>query len=58
LAAATARIRSVETRDDKLMLMQRGEYLLYGKKFPRLTSTTPETKLREVLSFLEKRPSE
>ncbi len=57
-AAATARIRSVETRDNKLMLMQKGDYLLYGKKFPRLTSPTPENKLREVLSFLEKRPSE
>ncbi len=59
-AAATARIRSVETRDDKLMLMpkgQSGDYVLFGKKFPRLTSTTPENKLREVLTFLEKRLS-
>ncbi len=57
LAAATARIRSVEVRDGKLMLMQKGQpgdYVLFGKKFPRLTSTTPERRLQEILTFLEK----
>ncbi len=56
-AAATARIRSVETRDGKLMLMQKGQpgdYLLFGKKFPRLTSAKPERQLQEILTFLEK----
>ncbi len=56
-AAATARIRSVEVRDRKLMLMQKGQpgdYLLFGKKFPRLTSATPERQLLEILIFLEK----
>ncbi len=57
LAAATARIRSVEVRDNKLMLMQKGQpgdYLLFGKKFPRLTSITPARRLHEILTFLEK----
>ncbi len=56
LLAATKRLPSVESRDGKLMLKRKGDYLLFGGKFPRLTSPTPEIRLREILAFLEKRP--
>ncbi|MGH8047378.1 MAG: transcription-repair coupling factor, partial [Chthoniobacterales bacterium] len=56
LLAASKRIGSVEARDRKLMLRKKGEYVLFGGKFPRLTSPTPENTLREVLAFLQKRP--
>jgi len=55
LTAARKRIQSVEARENKLMIQARGDYLLFGGKFPRLTSPDPEIKLREVLAFLEKR---
>jgi transcription-repair coupling factor (superfamily II helicase) len=56
LVAVSKRIGGVETRDRKLMLKKKGEYVLFGGKFPRLTSHTPENTLREVLVFLQKRP--
>jgi transcription-repair coupling factor (superfamily II helicase) len=46
----------VETRDGKLMLKKKGDYILFGGKFPRLTSPRPEIRLREILTFLQKRP--
>ncbi|MDD5200045.1 MAG: transcription-repair coupling factor [Terrimicrobiaceae bacterium] len=56
LLAAEKRIPSVETRGDKLMLKKKGDYVLFGGKFPRLTSPSPENRLREVSTFLQKRP--
>jgi transcription-repair coupling factor (superfamily II helicase) len=56
LLAAAKRIGSVEAREGRLMLKKKGEYVLFGGKFPRLTSPTPENTLREVLAFLRKRP--
>jgi transcription-repair coupling factor (superfamily II helicase) len=55
LTAAGKRIQSVEVRENKLMIQNRGGYVLFAGKFPRLTSPDPEIKLREVLAFLEKR---
>jgi len=56
LLAAEKRIPSVEARDGKLMLKKKGDYILFGGKFPRLTSPRPEIRLREILTFLQKRP--
>ncbi len=56
LLAAEKRIPSVEARDGKLMLKKKDDYVLFGGKFPRLTSPTPEIRLREILAFLQKRP--
>lgn len=55
LAAGQKRIHSVETRDGKLMLKRREDYVLFGGKFPRLTASTPENRLREVLELLQTR---
>lgn len=56
LAAVEKRITSVEARDGKLMLKKRNDYILFGGKFPRLTSPDPKNRLREILAFLQKRP--
>ncbi len=53
IEASTRRIRQVESRDDKLMLMRGSNYVLIGGRFPRLTAPEPDFKLREVLAFLE-----
>ena len=54
LAAAAAGVSSVEIREQRLMLTRNGEYIfLTGKRFPRLTSTTPHTKLNEALKMLK-----
>ena len=54
LLAASKRVGSVEARDGKLMLKKKGDYVLFGGKFPRLTSPTPENRLAEILVFLRK----
>ena len=45
LAAAKARIQRVEVRDGKVMLTRRGEFILFGGKFPRLGTVTIEQHL-------------
>lgn len=52
LMAATRTIAAVEVKDGKLMLRRGGDFVLIGGKFPRLTSTSPELALREVLALL------
>jgi transcription-repair coupling factor (superfamily II helicase) len=52
-AAAARGITKVETRGDRLMLTRRGDFLLLGHRFPRLTASKPASKLTEILRFLE-----
>jgi transcription-repair coupling factor (superfamily II helicase) len=52
-AAAGKGITKVETRGERLMLTRRGDYLLIGHRFPRLTASKPASKLSEILRFLE-----
>ena len=52
-AAAARGITKVETRGDRLMLTRRGDFLLMGHRFPRLTASKPASKLSEILRFLE-----
>jgi transcription-repair coupling factor (superfamily II helicase) len=54
LEASRHRIPFVEVRTDKLMLMRGGSYILIGGRFPRLTASEPNSKLLEVLKFLQK----
>ena len=51
--AAARGITRVETRGDRLMLTRRGDFLLIGHRFPRLTASKPASKLSEILRFLE-----
>ena len=52
-AAANRGITKVETRGERLMLTCRGDFLLIGHKFPRLTASKPASKLSEILRILE-----
>jgi transcription-repair coupling factor (superfamily II helicase) len=51
--AANAHVDTVETREDKIMLSQRGQLFQVSGKFPRLTATKPEGKLTEIKKLLE-----
>src|SRR5204862_3492659 len=52
LAAAKAEISRVETKERKLMLTRRGEFVLVDGKFPRLVARPPH--LSEVLELTKK----
>lgn len=52
LAAAKAGVSRVETKERKLMLTRRGEFVLVGGKFPRLVARPPH--LIEVLELIKK----
>jgi transcription-repair coupling factor (superfamily II helicase) len=54
LAAARQGITRVETRDDKLMLTRRGDFILVAGKFPRLVAPKIEKRLQEILELLGK----
>jgi transcription-repair coupling factor (superfamily II helicase) len=54
LSAADAGISRVEVREGKVMLTRRGEFLLVGSKFPRLSTGTIDQHLREVLELTTK----
>jgi transcription-repair coupling factor (superfamily II helicase) len=53
ILAAETQVDTVETRDDKIMLDAGGQLFQVGGKFPRLTQTEPEEKLREIESLLK-----
>ena len=54
LAAAKACVSRVEVRDGKLMLTRRGDFILVGGKFPRLSPDKIERNLAEVLELTRK----
>ena len=54
LAAAAEEITRVETREDKLMLTRRGDFILVAGKFPRLVAPEIEKRLVEILELLRK----
>jgi transcription-repair coupling factor (superfamily II helicase) len=54
LAAAKSGISRVETRERKLMLTRRGDFILVGGKFPRLVGVRIEEHLGEILELVRK----
>jgi transcription-repair coupling factor (superfamily II helicase) len=52
LLASDRSITAVEVRDDRVMLLRRGDYLTLGGKFPRLTRRDAEGKLDEIRRLL------
>jgi len=52
IAASEARIRVVETQEEKLMLQQGQDYIMVSGKFPRLTARDAISRLREILSWI------
>ena len=53
LSAGRARVSRVEVREGKLMLSRRGDFILVGGKFPRLTSGKIDLNLLEVWQWLK-----
>jgi len=53
ISAARARVSRVEVRGGKLMLSRRGDFILVGGKFPRLTSGRIDLNLPEVWQWLK-----
>ena len=52
LLAAAREVGEIRVRDDKLMLTRRGDYVMVGHRFPRLTKTAPAARLNEIRRFL------
>jgi transcription-repair coupling factor (superfamily II helicase) len=53
LSAARTGVSRVEVREGKLMLTRRGEFILVGGKFPRLTSSRIDQHLEEILVLIK-----
>jgi transcription-repair coupling factor (superfamily II helicase) len=54
LAAGRSGINRVETRERKLMLTRRGDFILVAGKFPRLVGAKIEQHLGEILELIKK----
>jgi transcription-repair coupling factor (superfamily II helicase) len=54
LSAARAGLTRVEVREAKLMLTRRGDFILVGGKFPRISTDGIERQLGEVLELIRK----
>jgi transcription-repair coupling factor (superfamily II helicase) len=54
LIAGKARVARVEVKENKVMLLRGGDYLLIGDRFPRLTSPELQPRLAELLSLLRR----
>jgi transcription-repair coupling factor (superfamily II helicase) len=52
IAASRKGIGTVETRDDRLMMLRRGDYLMSGSRFPRLTAPGVDERLNEILDLI------
>jgi transcription-repair coupling factor (superfamily II helicase) len=52
LSAARAGLTRVEVREQKLMLTRRGDFILVGGKFPRISTDIIERQLAEVLELI------
>jgi transcription-repair coupling factor (superfamily II helicase) len=54
IAGAARRLTTVETRNGRLQLSRRTGFIQPGGKFPRLTASNPDSRLREVLKLIKK----
>jgi transcription-repair coupling factor (superfamily II helicase) len=53
IQAGDAHVETVETREDRIMLSQRGVLFQVGGRFPRMTGAMPEEKLAEIRGVIE-----
>jgi transcription-repair coupling factor (superfamily II helicase) len=51
--AANRGIISIETQGTKLMLRTREKFLMENKRFPHLTTTTPDAKIKEIAARIQ-----
>jgi transcription-repair coupling factor (superfamily II helicase) len=53
ILASQRGVTTIETREDRLMLTRRGDFVTVGGKFPRLRSPDPEGRLEEIQRVLQ-----
>jgi transcription-repair coupling factor (superfamily II helicase) len=53
LSAGEKGITAVETREGKLMLTRRNDFIMVGGKFPRLTKKEPRARLNEMKRLIQ-----
>ena len=51
--AAERGISVLESKEEKLMLTRRGDFIMVGGKFPRLTKKEPKARLNEIKRLLQ-----
>ena len=51
--AAEREIEVMESREDKLMLTRRGDFIQVGGRFPRLTRKDPRARLNEIKKLIQ-----
>jgi len=52
ILAGEREITVLEVKDDKLMLTRRGDFIMAGTKFPRLTKKQAAARLKEIKKLL------
>jgi transcription-repair coupling factor (superfamily II helicase) len=52
IMASERTITSIEVKEDKVMLLRKGDYIMAGTKFPRLTKKDPGARLKEIKKLL------
>jgi len=45
-------VTGIEVKEDRLMLQRRGDYIMIGGKFPRLTKKEAKARLKEIKRVL------
>ena len=55
--AAERGIEAIESKDERLMLLRNGDYVMAGGKFPRLTKKEPRARLNEIRRSLLSMPA-
>jgi transcription-repair coupling factor (superfamily II helicase) len=53
LAASKKGISRVETKEDKVLLSRRNDFIMPNGKYPRLTATKPDAKIAELAALLK-----
>jgi transcription-repair coupling factor (superfamily II helicase) len=54
VAAAAKDIRSVEATGDCVRLTREGDFIMPGRRFPRLTAASPDRRLDELIRIIER----
>ena len=52
ILASERAVGTIEVKEDKLMLTRRGDLVMVGGKFPRLTKKAPPARLKEIKRLL------
>lgn len=54
IAAAQSKISEIEVREDKVMIMRGGDYIMPGGRFPRLKAKNATKRLEELLNWISR----